>query len=266
MVHTIAALRPGQWAHFLVLPASGLPDAAQGAEPTGLAWASVASAGSLALAYGVNAIADRSTDRSVRKNPLADGGAPPRMLYAALGACAVASCTAGAVLGPLALAATIASLACGLLYSVGPRLKGRPFAGLLCNTGIFVPLMLLLTERMSAQLAVLVLSFVSLIAQNQLLHELADAVEDAAAGDLTTARQLGERRTRAIVVLLSWPVGVSSVALGGVPLGLVALATHAAGGLVGAALPDPARARRAHRVVSLFGGAALWVTAMLARS
>jgi 4-hydroxybenzoate polyprenyltransferase len=243
-IPALLALRPGQWAHFVVLPAAG------GAGGARLALGAVAAAAALAFAYGVNAVADRATDRSRAKNPLAGVAAPGREVAVTLAACAAAAAAAGAALGPASLLWVAASLACGLAYSVGPRLKAVPVAGVVCNTGIFVPLLAVaLPARPPEGTVVLIAAFVALIVQNQLLHELADAGEDADAGDRTTARVLGPTAARAVVAALPLVL---------VPLSLPAAAV-AAGAVAGVAVSGAAAARRAHRWVALVAGALLWL-------
>lgn len=227
-------------------------------------FATLAAAGALAFAYGVNAVADRASDRSSRKNPLAGVAAPGLEVVAVIPACAVAACAAAAALGPTTVAAVFVSLACGLAYSLGPRLKATPVAGLLCNTGIFVPLMAVaLAGPPASGFAPLVVAFVLLIVQNQLLHEIADAEEDEAAGDRNTARLLGPRRARTAVIAAPAVAGVVTLPLGGELLAAATLTVGAAGAGLALAADDPRAARCAHRLVAFVGGGFLWLAAQV---
>src|SRR5262249_15234378 len=145
----------------------------------------------LSYAYGLNAISDRATDLDERKNPLlhvTDCRAALTVVLAAGGAALLLSL----LFPPIVRAAAAISLASATVYSTGPRAKRVPVVGTLLNLGIFAPLLWLGRER---PLWIEVVAFAVLLLQNQLLHERADAAEDAAAGVHSTASALGERGT-----------------------------------------------------------------------
>ncbi|MFO0594454.1 MAG: hypothetical protein U0228_04100 [Myxococcaceae bacterium] len=191
-----AALRVRQWLHFVPLPLASMAVLTPGR----VALACTATAASLAFAWGINSIADRLGDDPA-KNPIAGHVRVGRELPALLAALVLLALILSAALGLSALVAMFASLASGALYSAGPRLKRWPGAGLVANTLIFVPLLALgLDDRVAhAAFPMLLAVFTALLLQNQLLHELADADEDARSEVLTTARALGVRGTLALV-------------------------------------------------------------------
>lgn len=259
----LRALRVEQWWHFVVLPAAcfsvGPPVLV-----TQIIACAIAAAGCLAWAYGVNAIAEQGSDHSPRKNPLV---ASPQSTRAAwqwsLGAALVAV-LAALRLGPIASTCVAVSLACGALYSLGPRLKARPGAGLLANLGIFFPLLAIGLDGVrvgpSRAFGALAITFVALLSQNQLVHELADADEDAASGAVTTARWLGASRVRVATVACALFGGVGVVVIAApLRLSIAALLTLVIGTVV-SAMPahDFAARRKIHRFASLACGAALF--------
>jgi len=209
----LRALRAEQWAPFACLPLAALASPLREA-PLDAALAVLAAGASLSFAYGLNAAADASTDRSRRKNPLA-GRRAPRGLRGVLVALVIASVCSAIPLGIGAVLAACVSLAGGWLYSGRLRLKGWPVVGLLCNHAIFVPLLYLGPGgALDADArTMLTYAFVVLLTQNQLLHELADLPEDRRAGDITTARLLGDRSVRILCGLLG-VVGVAALAFG----------------------------------------------------
>ena len=270
---SLASLRARQWLHFCALPLAGL--AGEGSYASGtdcaqwgraLAGAAIA-AGCLGCAYGINAVAERGSDRSARKNPLV---AAPELAALATAWALVASGLAlglALALGPWALLACGSSLLCGLAYSVGPAAKRIPVVGLLLNTGIFAPLLAVLLRpgEVPASWAHELTTFVLLLIQNQLIHELADHDEDLAAGARTTAQLLGRRGAVQAAALAGLVIPVLSTALApttgqcllGSALGLVATVITTTAGR------DPARARVLHRWVACAGGALLWLCARL---
>jgi 4-hydroxybenzoate polyprenyltransferase len=206
----LAALRAPQWLHFLALPAAGLDGAAL-ARPAQLALRLGGAVGlaalALAYAYGLNAISDRATDLDPRKNPLAGVAACPPAIVAAMIAVGAGALVAGFALGHLG--AVTGSLAAATIYSIGPRLKRLPFLGTALNAGIFVPMLFFARSDVAPSAFVLwTTTFTALLLQNQLLHERADAVEDAASGVRTTARVLGDRATWGLALALG-VVGVT---------------------------------------------------------
>jgi 4-hydroxybenzoate polyprenyltransferase len=253
------ALRARQWLHFTTLPAAAIGAGAP-LSLSRLFLGSGVAASLLAYAYGANAIADRATDASARKNALAGVVAVPlRATGLVLGSGALA--LAGAlVLGGVATAAAAIVLVVATVYSTGPRWKATPGLGTLLNALLFAPLALLAFDGLGAALGsrpllVRVAAFVPMLLQNQLLHELADADEDARAGTLTSARVLGSAGVRAACVALgALGVGLAFVTAGPRVAALSALAL-AAMTAVAVAPKDAAAARAAHRRAGLVAGA-----------
>lgn len=258
----LASLRTSQWLHFCALPLAGL--GGPGGWPRALVGCVIAG-GCLGFAYGINAVAERRSDRSFLKNPLV--GAPGVAGLAVGCAMLVATLALGLalVLGRWALLACGLSLLCGGAYSVGIAGKRVPVLGLVLNTGIFAPLMavLLVPGQIPASWAHELAVFTLLLIQNQLIHELADDEEDRAAGARTTAQLLrGPGTVRA-------GVGAGLV----IPLVSLGLAPTWGQALLGSAIAavatviactarsDPARSRAQHRVAACAGGALLWLWA-----
>lgn len=268
----LRVLRAPQWLHFAALPLAGLDRAAL-ASPVALARGALGvAAASLALAYayGINAVADRESDASRVKNPLAGIARVPAEARAVVATTAVAALAASFPLGRPAIVLVLASLVAGTVYSVGPRMKARPILGALFNTAIFAPLLGLALPQGAPPppaFAALGATFVGLILQSQLLHEAADADEDAAGGALTTARLLGPRGTRALAVGLAAPFAALALALA--PRPAPALAWTAAAALAGGAAAallerDFAAARRLHRRIAAAGGGLLFAVGLCA--
>ncbi len=259
-------LRFGQWWYFAPLPLAGLvaPGVRAPLAPAALLRHTLLCGVAgllLAFAYGLNAITDRRTDSDPAKNPLAGALRVPLAASAVVLGTAVGALGLAWVLDPLAAAAAGCSLAAAVLYSAGPRLKRFPLLGLLANLAIFAPLPFLGLSQFAPRpplFDALVGVFLVLLTQNQLLHELADAPDDARAGDRTTARWLGARRTSALLgVLGAAGVGLA-LAWATTPAEGVVGATLAAAGTAVALWPGaaPLRRRRQHRLVSLAGGTA----------
>jgi 4-hydroxybenzoate polyprenyltransferase len=264
----LSVLRARQWIHFIVLPAAALDLAALGSTRGALRLALSVTTAALALgyAYGVNALADRGTDESSAKNPLAGASSVPAEVLAVVATTAGSAIAMSLILGPFALLLTLASLTAATFYSVGPRMKALPILGLVFNTGIFAPLLGLAISDQGAPASygVLVSTFVALILQNQLLHESADAREDARGGVLTTARLLGPRGTKAAVLSIAAPGMTLAVALAPTPSMAVAAGSAIALGSAAVGLPgSPARARLAHRWLSAAGGVVLFIAGLL---
>lgn len=261
----LASLRPRQWSHFAALPLAGVT-CLPCEWPRALLGVAIASA-CLACAYGINAAAERHTDRSVHKNPLvAAPGVGPLAVVCSLTAAALALLLA-LPLGPQALLACAASLICGVHYSVGLAAKRYPVLGLLLNAGIFAPLMALLIVpgRAPPSLAHELALFILLLLQNQLIHELADRQEDRAAGARTTAQWLRGRGTVRVAVIAGSVIPPMSLALAPTAAQALLAAVLAAitTTLALTARRDPARARARHRQVACAGGALLWLLARL---
>lgn len=270
---SLASLRAKQWLHFCALPLAGLGADGMVALCTAPAqWlralaGAVIAAGCLGCAYGINAVAERRSDRCTVKNPLV---AAPELAALATAWSLVAGILALALallLGPWALLACGVSLTCGVIYSVGLAAKRVPVLGLLLNTGIFAPLLavLLLPGNIPASWPHELAIFSLLLIQNQLIHELADHEEDRAAGAHTTAQLLGHRGAAHAATLAGLVI----------PLTTLGLAPNLDSWLLGSALAvvatlitanagrDPARARVLHRRTVCIGGALLWSYARL---
>lgn len=220
-----------------------------------------AAGAALGYAYAVNAIGDRTSDTRTEKNPLAGlGDVPPSALGVTLAA-AVASLGVSLPLGLFASACIATSLFAATVYSVGPRAKSYPVAGLVANTLIFVPLLFACGEQPST-LGGIVPTFVALLVQNQLVHELSDADEDARGGDLTTARLLGPAGVRVACVLVAAAAAVYVWREGHDPVTTSVAAIALCSGALCATLRDASRARRTHRALSMLGGAAQFLIRM----
>lgn len=255
-----SAVRARQWWYFLGLPLATLE---RGHLAVGGAWqvaAAVAVAGCcLAVAYAINSVCERETDRSARKNPLV---AAPELAAAVVRrtvGVAVLGISLAGWLGVWALVATVGSMTAGLVYSTSAWGKRTPVVGLVANTLIFAPLLLLLhpggalPPTWGAELGL----FVTLLAQNQLLHERADEEEDAAAGSWTTGRWLGRRGTGIAVAGL----GVAGVACAGLAVTTTAQVVGAGWVVVATMVGQeaPATARRWHRWCAVVGGGLVFV-------
>lgn len=259
----LAVLRVGQWLHLLPLPAAAMAPRDLPQQLPALAIGVAAAAGALAFAYGANALADRSTDLDAVKNPLVSADPTP-LDVGVVAAAAALALALGVGAGPRACAAVLLSLASAALYSLGPRAKVLPGLGTLLNVGIFAPLLLVAPAGLPlpAALPCWMAAFVALLLQNQLLHERADAAEDAHAGTLTTGRWLGESGTRRLAAVVGL-VG-SAVATALAPDVGLAMATTAALGTAAVlclAAPGPAAVRRVlHRRFAIVAGAILYAT------
>ncbi len=246
-----------------MLPAAGWTPEVEVGAALRLAVAVAAASCALGWAYGLNAIADRATDRSAAKNPLAGlDRVSPAPVAVVVGAGVVALAAAMALSLHAGLAVALSLLA-GYAYSYPPRLKALPVLGLLANLVIFAPLLFLAAPDAGFPdgFGTLVVVFVVLLVQNQLVHERADAEEDEAAGDRTTGRLLGRRGTTVALVAVTGMGGVAVVLAWSLRLGLAALPVMAAGVVV-SRIGRPDAARRVHRALSLVGGALLWLLAV----
>lgn len=253
----LRALRARQWLHFVPLPLAGVPafGLVTGTCPLGpVLWACLAAALCLGWAYGLNALADRATDRSRRKNPLVGAAVGPWAAAPALLCGALAPAAAGQSGGSGAAAL---SLAAGALYSVGPRLKRRPVVGSLVNAAIFAPLLALVGGPRPSGFWGISAVFAALLLQNQLVHERADEDEDRRAGAYTTARALGRAGVRRAGVALAL-AGALAALPGGLGWGWAAGASGLALGAWLTGQADAARARRVHRWVAALAGAAMY--------
>lgn len=71
--------------------------------------------GCLGFGYGVNALAERTTDLSALKNPFLGMPSLPVQALVAVGGCAVVALGLAVLLGPIALGAALTSLVAGAL-------------------------------------------------------------------------------------------------------------------------------------------------------
>lgn len=262
------ALRIRHWVHFLVLPFAGLePSAPQG---LGAALRGVGIAFFvLAFGYLLNSIADRSMDRSVAKNPLAVGPAPGAHAHALLLLLAASAVGLSFAAPPVVVVATLVCLLSGLVYSVGPRLKGLPVVGTLLNVTNFAPLLWVgVAAHPGPSLPTFTIVFSLLLVQNQLLHEAADREDDARGGLATTVRSLGvpaaSVASAGLGLTLALSVAVSDGAAWAAWAAWAAVVVF--GGLfpwllsrVGATPRAAVRVRIAHRFASAAFGALLFV-------
>ncbi|MEZ4411134.1 MAG: UbiA family prenyltransferase [Polyangiales bacterium] len=252
--------RVAQWRHFLLLPLAGV-DLAEGVAGnlSRLARAECACASVLAFGYLLNASRDRAMDLDPAKNPLA--AEAPRDLTLPLALLALTATLFAASVSPLALCAAGASLASGWCYSAGPRLKSVPLVGTAMNVTNFAPLLFVgaASARDLARLAPLALGFSALLVQNQLLHEAADADEDARGAVTTTFRAYGAWVSALLAALCAGALVSAAVLSAASPW--PAAVVGAVAPLTLALEPSAAvahRARRAHRALSVVAGAALF--------
>lgn len=257
------ALRARDWWYFALLPLADFvdePRRAHASAPRALL-ALLTAGACLAFAYGLNGITDRALDSDSAKNVLAGSSDFPRETLVLLSACVLVALSACATL-ELRAWAVAASLLAGGLYSAGPRLKRWPFVGTLTNLAIFLPLPLFTAALPpSAEHALLLATFALLLGQSQLVHELADAADDARGGVRTTAVVVGATGRRWLALVLG-PLCGAALFLLGAPRGAAWLAFLAVGGgavFLWVATPtSAARARVRHRWFSLVVGAALF--------
>ncbi len=266
-------LRVRDWAHFVVLPLAAAPlRSPDAAAAIGLARGMGIAALLLAYGYLLNGLADRGLDRDPAKNPFSQASTKAIDALAALAfALALGALGLAAAGGPVPVAAASTSIAAGWLYSAGPRLKRLPIVGTLLNVACFAPLLFVGAGRtLPPATALLTLAFTGLLLENQLLHEAADARDDAAAQVRTTFLALGARGAAALAAFagtlpaaaigLAWPGAIGACVAGATALVFVvvvprALARHGA---------DPrrmARARLLHRAAGVALGALLFAVA-----
>lgn len=266
----LAALRAPQWWYFALLPAASMEPFSTAAfasnQRSRLSLAVVTAALCLAYAYGINAIEDRTNDGDKKKNPLAGMEKLPTHVFVTVVACAVLALVTSALLGPASVAAASISLCSATAYSTGPRCKSLPVIGTAVNATIFTPLLFLGQRHatLPPTLHLLTVTFVALLTQNQLVHEMADRKEDMAARVRTTAVTFGTTVTSTIALSIGL-VAAPTLALRHQNLpGFVAAAAVVAAGLL-AAIPRPDRARQtriAHRWFALISGATVFLTTM----
>ncbi len=263
-------LRAQQWWYFLVLPAAGLPVATWHRPTlpllTALLHGAVVAGGCLGFAYAVNGLVERHTDRDPRKNPWI-GQPLAKNSAQLLGLLAAATALLAFAAGGDAPMAALTSLAAGAFYSLGPRVKARLLLGTGTNVLIFAPLLLVAPgAELSIRLAAWAATFSALLLQNQLVHEQADAGEDAAAGDPSTATWLGPQRTRWVLATFG---GVAAAAPWLALPHCAAAAMGCAAVLATAATcsaAKPARRRMLQRRVVLVGATVAFSAEILASS
>jgi 4-hydroxybenzoate polyprenyltransferase len=272
----LRALRPRQWAHFAILPATcfdaALPFATSAAA---LLRGALIAACVLAYGYLLNAVSDRALDRDREKNPLvgmrtASAAHRAMLVVLPLGAIVLSALAPASV-----SAATLVSLAAGTIYSVGPRLKAKPGICTLLNVACFAPLMLVGRAESAIERGewLLIACFSALLLQNQLLHEAADADEDRRGGLSTTFLVFGARGTAWAALVLGACLAFASlwlahdreasalVGLHAVPYVIVFPLLLARNGDVP---PRMARIRRAHRACCVISGALLYLVTLAA--
>jgi 4-hydroxybenzoate polyprenyltransferase len=266
-------LRVRDWAHFTVLPLASTPmDALDGDGLLGLARSIVVAALVLAWGYLSNGLADRALDRDAAKNPFAKATAGT---VDALGGVAWTFAITALVLasfgGGVSLAATATSVTAGWLYSAGPRLKRLPVVGTLLNVACFAPLLFVgAGHALPPATPLLTLAFTGLLLGNQLLHEAADAHDDAAGRVRTTFLALGPRGAAAfaavagalpaLALALALP-GTIRITLTAAAILVFVVVVPGALALRGADAHHMARARLLHRVTSVVVGALLFALA-----
>lgn len=264
-----AQIRLRHWAHFLLLPLAGVDPTL----PLGVTLVALVRGGAIAftvLAFGylLNSLSDRHMDLDPDKRDLVPGH------RAGVQRVAVMTLVVGALAlgasGPAStLLATASCLVSGWVYSAGPRLKALPLIGSALNVGNFAPLLAvgLAHDEAPPGLGALVQWFALLLLQNQLIHEAADAEEDARGGVQTTFRRIG-RRGAALLALacglfLVISVGSTEIAAGGPWVAIVIAppflfafpyVLHAHGQRAG----SMRRLRLAHRAAAFVTGALLY--------
>ncbi len=264
------ALRAPQWLHFLVVPALPLHALLAISPREALAHflpAALVASLCLAFGYGINAIADRDGDRDGTKNPLAGRARVPTAVWIAVLASGIAALAlAWRDAATLRATPVLISLAASALYSVGPRLKCVPVIGTLTNLFIFTPLAALtrLDGTDAPHLGLLLVTFVVLLTQNQLVHEAGDLVEDRGAGTASSTVIFGTRASTRAARALGIAAAFAFVAVWG-PTGMVLFASAAplgGGILIGStSSEEAARVRHVHRRLSLIAGAILFLLA-----
>jgi 4-hydroxybenzoate polyprenyltransferase len=268
-------LRVRDWAHFTVLPLASTPmDALDDGGLRALARGVLVAALVLAWGYLSNGLADRALDRDAAKNPFAGlATSTIETLRGVAWTLAVAALALAALGGGVSLAATATSVTAGWLYSAGPRLKRFPLVGTLLNVACFAPLLFVgARDALPPTTPVFTLAFTGLLLGNQLLHEAADAHDDAAGRVRTTFLALGPRGAAAFAALagllpalaiaLALP-GAFRVALTAAAVLVFVVVVPGALALRGADARRMARARLLHRATSVAVGALLFGLAHL---
>lgn len=205
MLPTVREIRIRDWWYFLPLPLLYCAPEAGLAGATAALRGVLLAAVCLGLAYYVNNQADRSGDLDPAKNPLV--ARPPGVerwvaVCLSLSAAAVgAAFVADRIVGAAVLIAILA----GWTYSYFGRLKRLPFLGTVTNVFIFAPLLIFgRTEGAAApEFATgVVVIFVLLLLQNQLIHEAAHSEEDQRSGVRSSYMVLGKPVVTVVVAAL----------------------------------------------------------------
>lgn len=199
-------LRVRDWLHFVVLPVAGI-DKRIFIQPVDagrrLLLAMCCAACTLGYAYGLNVVADREMDIDSQKNSLRGVKDVPVWVLPLLGITCVGAVGLAFSLSQFAVISAVIALGAGTLYSAGPRLKSLPGVGTLMNVPIFAPLLAFaVQEPVPSGFSVIATTFVFLLLQNQILHECADMIEDARGEVRSTARFLGEFRSKLLILVL----------------------------------------------------------------
>ncbi len=251
----MAALRGRQWWYFVGVP---LISWRVGVGLGAVVVATGVAACCLAVAYAINAVVERASDRDTRKNPLVAAPHHAAAVMELAAWLAVIAMIGAAVLGGVAVVAVVVSLAAGLIYNAGA--KRVPGLGLVCNLLIFAPLCWLLHDGGAVALASVAeaVLFVLLLAQSQVLHELADAAEDAAAGAETTVQWLGPSASRGLLWVLAAAVWIACTTLLVHPVAQTVAASLAVVAPMLAHATAPTTARTWQRRLVLGGGVVIF--------
>lgn len=258
----MAAIRLRHWLHFLLLPLAGRdPSLPFATSAVAIGRGTVIAFCLLAYGYLLNSQADQHMDLVPDKRGVLKVE-PGAVRAALIGLVAVAlglSLTAPWIVG----VATLVCLASGTAYSVGPRLKMLPLVGSALNIGNFAPVLFVGLSRneIPGALVVLTVSFAFLLLQNQLLHEAADAEEDARGGVQSTFRRLGRKTTSGLALLSGSVVALVATSSSLAAFAAIAFALATPLSLVrwGDRGELAARLRLAHRGVALGYGAWLYL-------
>lgn len=257
-----------EWLHFLLLPLAGVSLAqVTASSAVRLGGATVVASLLWAGVYLVNSFSDIGIDGRSKNALVRAGPAALNLAGATVPVLLVGACGAALLVGVVPAVAALVTAGVGVVYSVGPRLKRLPVLGTLSNVAIFAPgLFLGATDGDSVARAWgLAIPFAVLLIQNQLVHEVADADDDAEGRLLTTYRWSGRAGVAALlglsgvggaIALLMRSSGVPSIAL------LLLLPIPA---LLFVAWTDAralaARCRALHRRYALVVGALFWLAA-----
>ena len=262
-------LRVRDWLHFVVLPLAGI-DKRVFIHPADagrrLVLAMCCAACTLGYAYGVNVVADRAMDIDSQKNSLRGVKEVPAWVVPLLGVACAGAVGLAFCLSQFAVLSAVTALGAGTVYSAGPRLKSLPGVGTLLNVPIFAPLLAFaVQEPLPTGFPVIATTFVFLLLQNQVLHECADMLEDARGEIRSTARLLGEFRSKILILVLGL-MGISVVFWVGSSLGCQSISAIAllVGSLVALVPRVSAQGRRKlHRILAIVTGAVLMAVTLV---